>query len=56
MPPKRAAPQETQAETQAVVKRYRQVIDEPNAWRTPRQFPRAPFAARTCAPLLLAGM
>ena len=28
MPPKRAAPQETQAETQAVVKRYRQAIDE----------------------------
>ena len=28
MPPKRAAPKETQAETQAVVKRYRQAIDE----------------------------
>ena len=28
MPPKRAASQETQAETQAVVKRYRQAIDE----------------------------
>jgi hypothetical protein len=28
MPPKRAAPKETQAETQAVCKRYRQAIDE----------------------------
>ena len=28
MPPKRAASEETQAETQAVVKRYRQAIDE----------------------------
>ena len=28
MPPKRAAPEETQAETQAVNKRYRQAIDE----------------------------
>ena len=28
MPPKRAASKETQAETQAVVKRYRQAIDE----------------------------
>ena len=28
MPPKRAASPETQAETQAVVKRYRQAIDE----------------------------
>ena len=28
MPPKRASSQETQAETQAVVKRYRQAIDE----------------------------
>ena len=28
MPPKRAAPEETQAETQAVNKRYRQAIDD----------------------------
>ena len=39
MPPKRAAPEETQAETQAVVKRYRQAIDEvARRWRVAEEY------------------